>query len=109
MKNEEKNQINIPTPAVIGIILVVGLFIVLLFNPFYIVSAGERAIVLDFGRPQDVAVTEGLHFRTPIVQSIVKMDIRTQKYEADLSAASKDLQPRTNLNKLSLKQNSSWQ
>ncbi len=85
-------QIEIPSLVVIGILLLVGVVAILLVNPFYTVSAGERAIVLEWGKPQDVAMAEGLHFKIPIYQSIVKTDIRTQKYEADLSAASKDMQ-----------------
>ena len=38
------------------------------------------------------AQTEGLHFMIPIVNGVTIMDVKTQKYEADLSAASKDLQ-----------------
>ena len=39
-----------------------------------------------------VVKSEGLHFKMPLVQSIYKMDIKTQKYETDLTAASQDLQ-----------------
>ncbi len=34
----------------------------------------------------------GLHLRTPIVQSVVKINVQTQKEQVDASAASKDLQ-----------------
>jgi regulator of protease activity HflC (stomatin/prohibitin superfamily) len=88
----KETELNIPGPIVVGVVLLVAVIGILIINPFYMVSAGERAIVLEFGKPQPVAVAEGLHFRIPIYQNIVKMDTRTQKYEADLSAASKDLQ-----------------
>jgi len=92
MAKEQKTQVNVPAPFIIGGILLVVVFALLVMNPFYTVAAGERAVVLEFGKPQPAAVSEGLHFRVPIYQSIVKMDIKTQKYEADLTAASKDLQ-----------------
>ncbi len=92
MVKEQKTQVNIPAPVIFGGVIVVAILAILLANPFYTVAAGERAIVLEFGKPQPVAMSEGLHFRIPIYQSIVKTDIKTQKYEADLSAASKDLQ-----------------
>lgn len=64
-----------------------------IFGTFYIISAGERGILLTFGKPDMVPKTEGLHFKIPIVQSVVKMDIKTQKYTVEkASAASKDLQ-----------------
>ena len=58
----------------------------------YTVNAGERAILLTFGNPNMIPNSEGLHFKAPLIQSVVIMDIKTQKYEADLAAASKDLQ-----------------
>lgn len=73
-----------------GTLFVIILFI--LFSTFYIVSAGERGVILTFGKANPVAVTEGLHFKIPIVQSVVKMEVKSQKYEADLTAASNDLQ-----------------
>ena len=64
----------------------------IIFGAFYIVGAGERGIVLTFGNPDMNAKTEGLHFKIPIVQSVVIMDVKTQKYESESEAASSDLQ-----------------
>jgi regulator of protease activity HflC (stomatin/prohibitin superfamily) len=75
-----------------GITIFVILFLIAFFGSFYIVSAGERAVVTTFGKPDMVAKAEGLHFKIPIIQKAVKMSVQTQKYEADLTAASKDLQ-----------------
>ena len=66
--------------------------LILLFGIAYQVSAGERAVLLTFGKPSDVAIGEGLHAKIPFAQKVIKMDVKTQKYEADLTAASKDLQ-----------------
>lgn len=66
--------------------------LMIVFGTFYTVSAGERAVLLTFGKPADIAYTEGLHFKIPLIQQVVKMDIKTQKYETGASAASKDLQ-----------------
>ncbi|KKN70558.1 hypothetical protein LCGC14_0429890 [marine sediment metagenome] len=56
------------------------------------VNAGERAVLLDFGAVTDTIFDEGLHFKTPIKNSIVKLDVTTQAFVAEASAASKDLQ-----------------
>jgi regulator of protease activity HflC (stomatin/prohibitin superfamily) len=73
--------------------IAIFLFIIIgVFQFFYQVDAGERGVLLTFGKPSDVAITEGLHTKIPYVQSVVKMDVKTQKYETDASAASKDLQ-----------------
>jgi regulator of protease activity HflC (stomatin/prohibitin superfamily) len=66
--------------------------LIFLFGSWYTIPAGHKGVVLTFSKPADVAVGEGLHFKIPIIQSVIKMDTRTQKYEADLTAASKDLQ-----------------
>jgi prohibitin 2 len=73
--------------AFLGLMLVIGIF-----SSWYIVGAGERAIVLTWGSPSMDAQGSGLHFKIPFVQTVVKMDVQTQKYEAKASAASKDLQ-----------------
>lgn len=74
-------------------IMVFGGFIAfLILNPFVIVGAGERGVVLNFGAVQDYVFDEGLHLRIPIVQKVVLMDVKVHKSQTDAEAASKDLQ-----------------
>lgn len=75
----------------IGIAVLVSFFIVLMINPFFIISAGERGIVLKWGNV-DRVMSEGIHWRTPIVEDVEEIDIKTQKEEVKSTAASKDLQ-----------------
>jgi len=73
----------------------VGLVILVLFlwlNPFVIVSAGERGVVMNWGAVSSKIMLEGLNFRLPIMQSIQKMDVQIQKENVKASACSKDLQ-----------------
>lgn len=71
----------------------VALFaIITLFMTIYTIPAGYRGVVLTFGKASQVAAGEGINVKIPFVQSVVKMDTRTQKYEASLTAASSDLQ-----------------
>jgi regulator of protease activity HflC (stomatin/prohibitin superfamily) len=67
-----------------------GAFLLVL-NPVVIVPAGHRGILLTWGAVTETLV-EGLHFRLPIMQSVIMMEVRTQKFEATASAASSDLQ-----------------
>jgi len=69
-----------------------GILAILLLMSFYTIGAGERGVLLTFGKPSMDAVGEGLHVKFPFAQKIKKMDVKTQKYETDASAASKDLQ-----------------
>ena len=72
---------------------IVGLFLIIsFFGTFYIVNAGERAVLITMGNPSPIAISEGLHFKIPMVQSVVIMDVKTLEYQAEAGAASKDLQ-----------------
>jgi prohibitin 2 len=73
---------------IIGAILVVFLFL----NPWVKVGAGERGVVLNFGAVQKNVLGEGLHFRIPIMQQVVLMDVKVQKAVTDAASASSDLQ-----------------
>jgi regulator of protease activity HflC (stomatin/prohibitin superfamily) len=74
--------------AVIGMIILIALF----SGGFYMVSAGERAVLLTFGKPDMDAKSEGLHFKWPFIQKAVKMNVKTLKYATKADAASTDLQ-----------------
>lgn len=75
-------------------ILIIGvLFLVLMiFKPWVQIGAGERGIVLNFGAVQDKVLNEGMHFRMPIMQKVIIMDVKVQKAQTDASSASSDLQ-----------------
>ena len=75
-----------------GAVAVAVLLFLLILNPFVKIDAGERGVLLNFGAVQDEVLDEGLHFRIPIMQRIVKMDVKIQKSETQSEAASKDLQ-----------------
>jgi len=75
-----------------GIVAVAVLLALLIMNPFVKIDAGERGVLLNFGAVQDEVLGEGLHLRIPIMQKIVKLDVKIQKSETRSEAASKDLQ-----------------
>jgi len=78
----------------VGLVVIIGIIIVILlfFRPFVQIGAGERGVVLNFGAVQDMVLDEGLHFRVPVMQTIVPVDVRVQKSESEAAAASSDLQ-----------------
>ncbi|HET6515731.1 MAG TPA: prohibitin family protein [Thermodesulfovibrionales bacterium] len=61
-------------------------------NPFVLVGAGERGVVLNFGAVQQDVLGEGLHLRVPVMQKIALVDVRIQKSQTDAESVSKDLQ-----------------
>ena len=68
------------------------LFLAMTIRPFAIVNAGERGVVMQFGKVQDKILGEGLHPIMPIVTSVKRLNVRVQKNTFESDAASKDLQ-----------------
>ena len=68
------------------------LALMIIFGVFGTIGAGERGVLLQFGAVKDKVFGEGLYFKIPFVQSVVKMDVKIQKDEIPASASSKDLQ-----------------
>ena len=76
-----------------SLLIIVAVIIGFLFlNPWVQVGAGERGVVLNFGAVQKDVLGEGLHFRIPIMQRVVRVDVKVQKAQTDAAAASSDLQ-----------------
>jgi regulator of protease activity HflC (stomatin/prohibitin superfamily) len=63
----------------------------IIWGCFYTVKSGERALVLRFGQVQEV-VSDGLHFKMPFIETVILVDVRTQKSHAPANAGTKDLQ-----------------
>lgn len=73
---------------IIGVIMVFFLFL----SPWAQIGAGQRGVVLNFGAVQKNVLGEGLHFRVPVMQEIILVDVKVQKAETAAAAASADLQ-----------------
>lgn len=74
-----------------GLILI-ALILVVLFNPFVIIPAGERGVLLKFGAVQEKVLGEGLQVITPLINSVKKLSVRIESQEISAEASSKDLQ-----------------
>ncbi len=83
-------------PKTLKTLIVVGvavlLAIILLADCFTIVQAGHTGVVVTLGKVNEGVLQEGLHFKAPFVQQVVKIDNRIVKLEVDTEAFSKDLQ-----------------
>jgi regulator of protease activity HflC (stomatin/prohibitin superfamily) len=79
-------------PARLALIIGVILLFLLLLRPWVQIGAGERGVVLNFGAVKKNVLGEGLHFRIPIMQEIVPMDVKVQKSLTNAAASSSDLQ-----------------
>jgi regulator of protease activity HflC (stomatin/prohibitin superfamily) len=74
------------------LLVIFGIVVVVFFGPVYTIDATERGVLLTWGKVSDKAIDPGIHFRIPIVQNVERFNVKTQKYEAEGTAASKDLQ-----------------
>jgi regulator of protease activity HflC (stomatin/prohibitin superfamily) len=77
---------------IVAVVVTVIIIIVIMVESVVTVQAGYRGVVLYLGAVEDRVLAEGLHFITPFAEQVVQMEVRTQKFQAEASAASKDLQ-----------------
>ena len=73
-----------------GVVALVVLM--LLFGCFVIVESGHVGVVRRLGAVQMDALSEGIHGKLPLIDSVIEVDIRLRKAESEAQAASKDLQ-----------------
>ncbi|QWR78931.1 prohibitin family protein [Candidatus Magnetomonas plexicatena] len=74
------------------LLLIIGFFVLLAINPFVTIGAGERGVVLNFGAVQPLVLSEGIHIVIPVVQKVIKMDVKVHKAQTNAEASSRDLQ-----------------
>jgi regulator of protease activity HflC (stomatin/prohibitin superfamily) len=75
----------------IGAAIVLIIFFSTVSSMFFTIDAGEKGVVLKFGKVMGV-VDSGLHFKIPIMEQVVKISTRVEKIDVHGEAASKDLQ-----------------
>ena len=65
----------------IFLVVLVGV-VILGFGSIYTINEAEQAVVTQFGKPVGGAVTDaGLHFKTPIIQTVIKFDKRILEWD----------------------------
>ena len=74
-----------------GCSIVILLFILLLFS-FTTIKSGEVGLKTRFGKIVDTSLTEGVNWKIPFIEKIVKVNIKVQKAEMSIESSTKDLQ-----------------
>lgn len=90
LKGNSKMKKHVKKIVVIAIIAVAA--VILLANCLCVVDAGHTGVVVTMGKVNDTVLQEGLHFKAPFIQQVVKIDNRITKLEVQTEAFSKDLQ-----------------
>ncbi len=67
------------------ILVIVGVFllVVSLLGPYFIVTEGEQAVVVQFGKIVRVDTDAGLKYKVPFVESVVKYSKKVQSWDGD--------------------------
>ncbi len=82
-----------PKPRTIGIIIILLVIFIFLWSSFAIVPAGHRGVVLWWGSVEKRIMGEGLNFKVPITEMVIKVDVRVQPHPfKEIDAASKEYQ-----------------
>ena len=89
LRSNNFNNFNYIFYIVGGIIL---FLLITSLRPFTIINAGERGVMMKFGKVQDQVLDEGIHPIMPIVTSIKRLSVRVHQNTFQSDAASKDLQ-----------------
>ena len=59
------------------------MLLAVIFNSFVIIGPGQRGVILQFGKVNDQILGEGLNFKMPIRDNIIKMNVQTQTVQFD--------------------------
>jgi regulator of protease activity HflC (stomatin/prohibitin superfamily) len=77
----------------IGLIGVLFILFIILWGSYVIVPAGSRGVVLWLGRVEQRIMNEGLNFKVPLTESVIKVDVRVQPHPfREIDASSKEYQ-----------------
>jgi len=80
-------------PRSIGLLFLLAVIIVILWGTFVIIPAGHRGVVLWWGSVENRIMGEGLNFKVPIAERVLKVDVRVQPHPfKEIDAASKEYQ-----------------
>jgi regulator of protease activity HflC (stomatin/prohibitin superfamily) len=74
------------------LLTVIIILVLLIFRPWVVIGPGQRGVVTNFGAVQPVVLDEGIHFRIPIMQDVIPIDVKINKIVTDAASASRDLQ-----------------
>ena len=82
-----------PKPQTILILIVLLILFIVSWGSFAIVPAGHRGVVLWWGSVENRIMGEGLNFKVPIAENVIKVDVKVQPHPfKEIDASSKEYQ-----------------
>lgn len=66
--------------------------LILFFCSFKTIKSGEIGLKTRFGKITETSLKEGISFKVPFIEKIIKVNIKVQKAEMNIEGSTKDLQ-----------------
>jgi regulator of protease activity HflC (stomatin/prohibitin superfamily) len=87
------SEFKLPTPRAAGTLILLIIILIVLWGTFVIVPAGHRGVVLWWGSVEKRIMAEGLNFKVPIAEQVIKVDVRVQPHPfREIDASSREYQ-----------------
>ncbi len=87
------SEFKVPTPRTAGILILLIIILIVLWGTFVIVPAGHRGVVLWWGSVENRIMAEGLNFKAPIAEQVIKVDVKVQPHPfREIDASSREYQ-----------------
>jgi regulator of protease activity HflC (stomatin/prohibitin superfamily) len=92
-KSYESSEYRLPKPRNLGIIAALVILFIIFWGTFVIIPAGSRGVVLWWGSVEKRIMGEGLNFKVPVTETVIKVDVRVQPHPfKEIDASSKEYQ-----------------
>jgi regulator of protease activity HflC (stomatin/prohibitin superfamily) len=86
-------EFKLPRPRAVGIFILLIIILIIVWGTFVIVPAGHRGVVLWWGSVEKRIMGEGLNFKVPIAEDVIKVDVKVQPHPfKEIDASSKEYQ-----------------
>src|SRR5512147_894468 len=83
----------LPKPRTFGLLLLALIILIIGWGTFVIIPAGHRGVVLWWGSVEKRIMGEGLNFKVPIAEDVIKVDVKVQPHPfKEIDASSKEYQ-----------------
>ncbi|MCX5733547.1 MAG: SPFH domain-containing protein [candidate division NC10 bacterium] len=83
----------LPKPRTAGLLMLALIVVIVGWGTFVIIPAGHRGVVLLWGSVEKRIMGEGLNFKTPMAESVIKVDVKVQPHPfKEIDASSKEYQ-----------------
>jgi regulator of protease activity HflC (stomatin/prohibitin superfamily) len=92
-RNLDINELRLPKPRTAGLFILLIIVLIVLWGTFVIVPAGHRGVVLWWGSVEKRIMAEGLNFKVPIAEHVIKVDVKVQPHPfKEIDASSREYQ-----------------